>query len=100
MLLYRLIIRITLISTFYWRSLLIDKTEVYFSLSFMSSNCIQCLVDSTYLQFDVSCCSTVTYRLFLNHLNLSRRKIHTDIVNGIVCTISIATVIINLQSEI
>ena len=73
MLLYRLIIRITLISTFYWRSILIDKTEVYFSLSFISSNCFQCLVDSTYLQLNRTKLSVITNWLLLEHLNLGWR---------------------------
>ena len=53
-------------------SIFTHKSEIDLCI-FMSQNRIQGLVDSTYLQFDGSSCSTVTYRLFLNHLNLSGR---------------------------
>ena len=66
----------------------------------MIQDCIQCLVDSTYLQLDGSSCSTATYRLLLEYLCFCRFDIDTDIIYGIIGTLSILTIVINDNSKI
>ena len=66
----------------------------------MIQDCIQCLVDSTYLQLDGSSCSTATYRLLLEYLYFCWFDIDTDIIYGIIGTLSILTIVINDNSKI